>query len=244
MSILITSRPSRGCQGGDVSTQILTSRLNSVTWITAAATTTLGLGITLPGLGNKPPDTDNAPKSILVVGGSSGCGAHAVQMLRFALGKTATIVATSSPQHHSSLQAIGASSCIARVDQGDVNALKVASPNAAGYDAVMDCVGAVEQQPQILEALKEDGPKLFGEVFTNANPKVPGGVNHKVVSGADLLDTDDGKDAYPYLVRLIEEGNIEIPLKIEVFGKGYEAIAKAIEKLHAGVSGTKLVASL
>lgn len=165
-------------------------------------------------------------------------------MLRFALGKTATIVATSSPQHHSSLQAIGASSCIARVDQGDVNALKAASPNAAGYDAVMDCVGAVEQQPQILEALKEDGPKLFGEVFTNSQLKVPEGITHKVVSGADLLDTDDGVNAYPYLVQLIEEGKIKIPLEIEVVGKGYEAIADGIAKLHAGVSGTKLVASL
>lgn len=165
-------------------------------------------------------------------------------MLRFALGESATIVATSSSQHHSSLQAIGASSCIARADQGNVDVLKVASRHAAGYDAVMDCVGAVEEQPHILEALKENGPKLFGEVFTGSQPKVPESVAHKVVSGADLLETDDGVNAYPYLASLIDDGRIKLPLKIETVGKGYEAIGEGIAKLHAGVSGTKLVASI
>lgn len=178
------------------------------------------------------------------MGGSSGCGAHAVQLLRFALGKSATIVATSSPQHHSTLQAIGASSCIARADQGNVDVLKAASPHAAGYDAVLDCVKAVEEQPQILEALKQDGPKLFGEVYTDSHPKVPEGVTHKVVSGADLLETDNGVNAYPYLASLLDDGKIKLPLKIEVVGKGYEAIGEGIAKLHIGVSGTKLVASI
>lgn len=165
-------------------------------------------------------------------------------MLRFALGESATIIATSSPQHHDSLQAIGASSCIARADQGNVDVLKTASPHAAGYDAVMDCVRAVVEQPQILEALRQDGPKLFGEVYTNSHPKVPEGVVHKAVSGADLLETDDGVNAYPYLASLIDEGKIKLPLKIEVVGKSYEAIGEGIAKLHAGVSGTKLVVSL
>lgn len=197
----------------------------------------------MPGLGSKSADTENGPNSILVVGGSSGCGAHAIQMLRFALGKTATIVATSSPQHHSSLQAIGVTHCIARADQGNVSVLKAASPQAAGYDAVMDCVGAVEGQPQILEALRQNGPKLFGEVYTGSHPKVTEGITHKVVSGADLLETD-GVKAYPYLASLIDEGKIKLPLKIQVVGKGYEAIGEGIAKLHAGVSGTKLVASV
>ncbi|KAJ4387274.1 hypothetical protein N0V93_007863 [Gnomoniopsis smithogilvyi] len=214
-----------------------------ITWTTAAAAITKGLGVPLPGLGNSEVDTKNAPTSILVVGGSSGCGAHAVQLLRFALGKSVTVVTTSSPQHHSSLQAIGASSCIARADQGNVDVLKAASPDAAGYDALIDCVGAVAEQPQILDALKDGGKKLFAQVHTGAQIKVPEGVNHEVVWGMNIFDTDGGENTMPYLATLFNEGKLQLPIKVDV-GKGYDAIGKGIERLHNGVSGIKLVVSL
>lgn len=178
------------------------------------------------------------------MGGSSGCGAHAVQLLRFALGKSATIVATSSPQHHASLQAIGASSCVPRARQGDVEALKAASPDGTGYDAFIDCVGAVEGQPQIFEALKKGGRRLFAEIYTGVQVKVPDGVYHQRVNSTDIFDTNGGVKSLPYLAALFDEGNLQLPVKIEVVGEGYDAIGKGIEKLRRGVSGTKLVVSL
>lgn len=178
------------------------------------------------------------------MGGSSACGAHAVQLLRFALGKSATIVATSSPRHHSSLQSIGASSCVARADQGNVDTLKAASPVVAGYDALIDCVGAVGEQPEILQALKQDGKKLFAEIFTGAQPRIPEGVTHKTVYGLNIFDTDGGVKSLPYLASLFDDGKLQLPVKVEVVGRGYDAIGTGIEKMHTGVSGTKLVVSL
>ncbi|KAJ4410993.1 hypothetical protein N0V82_009097 [Gnomoniopsis sp. IMI 355080] len=216
----------------------------SVTWTAAAAAIVKGLGIPLPGLGNSELYGNDFPKSILVIGGSSGCGAHAVQLLRFALGKSATIVATTSPQHHTSLQAIGASGCVPRARQGDVKVLKAASPDGAGYDALIDCVGAVEGQPQIFEALKEGGRRMFAEIYTGAQIKVPGGVNHQSVYSVNIFDADGGEKSMAYLAALFDEGKLQLPVKIEVVGQGFDAIGKGIEKLRGGVSGTKLVASL
>lgn len=170
-----------------------------------------------------------------------------MQLLRFALGQTGaatTVVATSSPQHQRSLQALGASSWVSRADQGNTNALKAASPDAAGYDAIIDCVGAAAEQPQILAALREDGPRLFAEVFTGAQPTVPEGVDHKVIFGVMMFKMDGDANPLSYMTTLFDEGKYRLPVKVEIVGKGYDAIGEGIQTLYTGVSGTKLVVSL
>lgn len=217
---------------------------SSITWSTAASAIVLGLGIPLPGFGKTELDAAKAPKSILVLGGSSGCGSHAVQLLRLSLGPSATIIFTSSPQHHQFLQTLGASSGIARADQGNVEVLKAASPGADGYDAIIDCVSAADEQPQIFDALRSDGPKLFAKIFTGSQLHVPEGVHSSTIFGTQIFGTDGGTDTFSYITDLFARGNYKLPVKVEVVGEGYDAIAKGIEQLRTGVSGTKLVVSL
>lgn len=182
----------------------------------------------------------------MVVGGSSGCGAHAIQLLRMALGPSATIVATSSPQHHGLLTAgLGASGCIARAEQGNAEIVKAASPGGAGFDAIIDCVGAVAQQAQLFDALRSDGPKILSEIVTTTRTTpTPDGIKYVRIMGAQTIQTDGGSNAMPYIANLIEEGKYKLPIKVEVVGEGLESIEGGIEKLEQGVSGTKLVVTI
>ncbi|KAF3763365.1 putative quinone oxidoreductase [Cryphonectria parasitica EP155] len=215
-------------------------------FVTATSAIVVGLGVPLPGLGTTKLDQATAPKSVLVLGGSSAVGGHAIQLLRRALGTSATIVATSSPQHHGFLtKELGASTCIARADQSNVDILKGTTPGGAGFDAVLDCVGAVVEQPQILEALRADGPKLFSEVVTGlAEVSVPQGTKHAKVLGMQVFQTDGGADVISYATKLLESGEQKLPVKIEVVGTGLDAVEGGIQKLMKGVSRTKMVVTI
>jgi NADPH:quinone reductase-like Zn-dependent oxidoreductase len=111
----------------------------------------------------------------LVLGGSSGVGASAIQLLRIAL-PSATIVAISSAAHHAHLRSLGASPCLPRAAQDDAAALKAASPADAGFDAILDAVGAGTGSPAIFDALRADGPKLYSLVITGPGAQPPSGV--------------------------------------------------------------------
>lgn len=227
----------------------------SVCIITAAAAIVVGLKIPLPGLGTTQLDQATAPNSVLVLGGSSVVGASVVQLLRLALGPSARIVATSAPGHHTFLTAhMGATACLDRVAQGDVAALRRAgapatsdaADAAAGYDAIVDAVGACAQQPQVLDALRSDGLRMFAEGATGSGTStpVPEGVTSTLIIGHTIFNTDGGKDFFRYVAKLVAEGQFKVAAKVDMVGNGLEAVEAGLEKLRKGVSGAKLVVTL
>ncbi|KAI5855063.1 GroES-like protein [Durotheca rogersii] len=210
-----------------------------IAFLTAAAGVAVGLKVPLPGL----PGTEAinpAPKSILVIGGSSGVGSGAIQLLRLAL-PSATIITTSSVAHHAHLKSLGANTCLERAAQEDSAALKAAAPGGAGVDAILDAVGAAADSPAIYDAFKSDGPKLYALVLTRPGVQLPDGLQSTLVGGQNIIDKNPA--AMEYLTKLLAEGKYKLPLKVEVVGKGFEAIEKGLDRIPQN-SGKKLVISL
>ncbi|KAI0017592.1 GroES-like protein [Xylariomycetidae sp. FL0641] len=205
---------------------------------TAAAAVLNGLQIGIPGLSSPETTTTTTtspPKSILVLGGSSGVGASAIQLLRLALPE-ATIVATASPAHHAHLRALGASACLAREAQGDTAALKSATTNDDdGYDAILDAVGAGGAAAHA--ALRSRGGR-YALVVTAPGAALPAGVDGALV-GAEMMLAVPG--AMAWLGRAVEEGRFALPLRVEVVGEGWLAVEKGLQRFPAQVSGVKLV---
>lgn len=196
----------------------------------------------------------NNIKSVLVLGGSSGVGAAAIQLLRLALPSATTIVATSSPRHHERLISLGATACLDRAAV-TAAAIRAATPGGAGVDAILDAVGAAaaaaaQQQPDVsmsvfFDALRGDGPRLYAQVFTgDGGAAPPAGVKNAVVSCAQAFQGPAGAEVMPALARLVEEGRYEVPQALEVVGTGFEAIESGLDRLAGGVSGKKMIVRL
>ncbi|KAJ5108182.1 hypothetical protein N7456_004857 [Penicillium angulare] len=208
---------------------------------TAAAAVTVGLHISLPHLDSSG-SNKHAVKSILVLGGSSGVGAAAIQYLRLALPE-ATILTTSSAKHHGHLLSLGATQAFERT--ADILDIKAATPDAAGVDAILDPVAAAGQQKDIFDILKQSGPRLYSSVMTGQNVEVPEGINGAVVFGRQIFGAKGGLGVIPGLGQLIESGKFKLPTQVETVGKGFEVIQPALERLmKEGVSGNKFVVSI
>lgn len=191
----------------------------------------------LPHLGST--KTHNkALKTILVLGGSSAVGAAAIQLLRLAL-PTATILTTSSKQHHTHLLSLGATQCFERSAQETPSIIQAAILNS-GVDAILDAVGAAAHQPAVFGVFDPAGPRLYSEVETGERVIVPEGVNGTVVSGQQILGVPGGEDVMSALAGLVETGQYKLPVRVEVIGTGFDAIKTGLGML-GGVSGTKLV---
>ncbi|KAK0645804.1 chaperonin 10-like protein [Cercophora newfieldiana] len=196
-------------------------------------------------LANPPPPPPL--NSILVVGGSSGVGASAIQLLRHAL-PGATIISTNSPSHNKRLAALGASVCVDRNQPMAkvLAAVKAASPAQRGVDAILDAVGAAGEDTQLFGTLNAEGPKLYTNVFTGKEIAAPEGVEATKVFAHMMFVTPDpeGASAMVRLADLVDEGKYKLPLEIEVVGTGLDEIGAGLEKLKKGVSGAKLVVAL
>ncbi|RYP28693.1 hypothetical protein DL767_007090 [Monosporascus sp. MG133] len=190
----------------------------------AGAAITVGLKVALPGLPKGGNSSTNPPQSILVLGCSSAVGAAAIQLLQMAL-PSAVIVATSSEAHHARLRSLRATACLERAAQQDSAAPKAATPGGAGFDA-----------------FRADGPKLYPLVMTRPDAKVPERLQVTLVGAQDMLDIEPNPMAY--LVKLVGEGKYKLPVKIEVVGKGFQALEKSLERFPFRISGTKLVVTL
>ncbi|KAK4638953.1 hypothetical protein QC761_703030 [Podospora bellae-mahoneyi] len=238
-----------------------------ICYLTAVASIIKGLGVPLPHLRELPneripnlddltsPMTPGATQpqvkpplltSVLVIGGSSGVGASAVQLLRDALPHL-VIITTNSRAHNQKVTSLGATTCVDRNMKPDqiAKAVRDASPNGQGVDAMIDTVaGAMAGNKEIFAAFREDGPKLYSHVMTGEKLEVPEGVKAATVFGRMAFQTDGGGAAMTKLVDLVESGRFKMPLEIEVVGKGLGVIGAGLERLRGGVSGTKLVVSL
>ena len=181
-------------------------------------------------------------ESILILGGSSGVGASAIQHLRLSL-PNATILATSSTQHHGRLVSLGATKVFERT--AEIADIKTSTPGDTGVDAIIDAVGAAGSRPSIFDALSPNGPKLYSQVITGQNITVPEGIKATMVTGRQLFDTKGGLAIMPVLAQLLEDDKFQLPTKVEIIGKGFEAIKPGLDRLmKTGVSGNKLVVSI
>ncbi|KAK2614022.1 hypothetical protein N8I77_000883 [Diaporthe amygdali] len=216
-----------------------------ICYLTAAAAVTLGLKISLPFLQRTAPLRTDSPRSILVIGGSSGVGASAIQLLRLAV-PSIQIITTASLSHHSQLISLGATTCVDRTTADIVAAVRAASTGGLGVDAILDAVGGAgnENQPGLFNTLRVHGPRLYSAVFTGSQVSLPEGVEATTSSGRQTFEVSGGRSAMSALAKLAEDGNFKAPLKIEVVGNGLESIGGGLEKLKMGVSRTKLVVSL
>ena len=213
---------------------------HSICYLTAAATISVGLGVSLPHLGQT---GSSALRSILVLGGSSGVGAAAIQLLRLAL-PSAIIFTTASVQHHAHLVSLGATECFERSAQENTSIINSKTSENAGVDAIFDAVAAAARKPACFTALNERGPKIYAQVFTGDEVTVPSGVRSAAVFGRQILQTEGGMGAMSGLASLVESGKYTLPQKVEIIGTGYDSIPKGLDRVKAGVSGTKLVVTL
>ena len=218
----------------------MTAYICRVCYLTAATTISVGLHVPLPYLDST---GSSSLKSILVLGGSSNVGAAAIQLLRLAL-PSATILTTSSAEHHDRLVSLGATKCFDRSAQEDPSSIKAATPGDSGVDAILDAVAAAAAQPVVFTALNPQGPKIYTQPLTGQNVEVPEGVESKAVFAQDIFGTKGGMNALPGLVSLVQSGKYKLPVKVDVLGKGFKTIDQGLDKLMKGVSGTKYVVSL
>lgn len=188
------------------------------------------------------PSGSSSLRSILVLGGSSGVGAAAIQLLRLAL-SSAIILTTSFAKHHAHLVSLGATKCFERSDQENTFAIKAATPGGSGVDAILDAVTAAASQPTVFTALNPAGPKIYSQVVTGQDVQVPTGINSMAVFGRQIFRAKGGMTAMPGLSNLVQSGIYKLPAKVEIFGKGFDAIEQGLDKLMTGVSGTKYVVS-
>lgn len=182
-------------------------------------------------------------KTILVLGGSSGIGAVAIQLIRLAL-PSATILATSSAEHHARLISLGATKCFERLAQDNPSAIKAATLGGVGVDAILDAVQAAAAQPRVFEALNPTGPSLYSYVMTGQNTVVPEGVKATMIFARQVFGTKGGMSALPALAELIENNQFKLPNRVEVVAKGFHEIQKGLDVNMKGVSGLKCVVSL
>jgi NADPH:quinone reductase-like Zn-dependent oxidoreductase len=215
-----------------------------VAFSTAASAIFVSLGIPIPHVtGSNTAASATQYNSILVLGGSSSVGASAVELLRQSL-PSATIIATSSPAHNERLKRLGATAVVDYKAPTLVADIKAATPGGKGVDAIIDAVASGASEAGIFDALRQDGPKKYAEVATGARIQPPAGVNKDVVFGRTLFTTPGGEGSLNALGPLIAQGKFTIPLPVKIVGTGFEAIAKGLEQLKAGVSGTKLAVTL
>lgn len=189
------------------------------------------------------PSGSSSLRSILVLGGSSGVGAAAIQLLRLAL-PSATILTTSAEKHHAHLVSLGATKCFERAAQEHTSAIKAATPDGSGVDAILDAVTAAASQPTIFTALSPAGAKIYSQVVTGQNVEVPEGINSAAVFGRQIFGAKGGMTAMPGLATLVQSGKYKLPIKVEIIGKGFESIERGVDELMKGVSGTKYVVGL
>ena len=184
----------------------------------------------------------HAPTSVLVLGGSSGTGAAAIQLLRKAY-PSLPILATSSVKHHARLTELGATCVVDYKSPSVVADIKFASPHAAGVDVIIDCVSAGASQTDISDVLDPAGSKKYAAVFTGVPVPVSQGVNMNGVNAWSMMDRQGGKQLIGSLTQLVEEGTYRVPLPVRAVGHGLEELGNVLDEVKS-VSGEKVVVTL
>jgi threonine dehydrogenase-like Zn-dependent dehydrogenase len=121
--------------------------------------------------------------------------------------------------------------------------IKAASPRGAGVDVILDCVSAGASQTDICDLLDPMGSKKYAAVVTGTPVVVPEGVDKIDVSMGSMVDMRGGKQLFPSLTKLVEEGIYRVSLPVRVAGHGLEELADALDEAMT-VSGEKVIVTL
>lgn len=213
---------------------------------TAAATAALGLFVNC----SIPRPTGSASDGgketgILIWGGASSVGTLTIQVARI-LGLT--IFATASPVHHQYLKSLGASEVFdykdPQIESKLVAAAKRANvPITYGFDAVSQGNTFSQVTNVLASSGGQEGKIALVLPWPDEMPK-PKGMTVSLIMALSLWSEQADLSAWlfnDWLKATLEKKIIVPSPKIEVIEGGLRSTQKALDKLKAGVSGTKLV---
>ncbi|KIW84486.1 hypothetical protein Z517_03736 [Fonsecaea pedrosoi CBS 271.37] len=181
-------------------------------------------------------------EAILVWGGSSSIGAAAIQL---AVAAKYHVIATASPQNFDLCKSLGASDVFDRSSLGIVGDLTAALQKYT-HRGAFDAIATRDTQLNVTQVLAQ----LGGGRMAVALPPIeelPATVQVNGIFAVSILQQDKalGKAIYAdFLPRALEQGLIKPAPPSDVVGHGVEHIQGALEKLRAGVSGSKVVVTL
>lgn len=121
--------------------------------------------------------------------------------------------------------------------------IKAASPRGVGVDVILDCVSAGASQTDICDLLDPTGSKRYAAIITGTPVFVPEGVDKIDVSMGSVVDMQGGKQLFPSLTKLVEEGTYRVSLPVRVIGHGLEELADVLDEVMT-VSGEKVIVTL
>ncbi|KAF2868785.1 alcohol dehydrogenase GroES-like domain-containing protein [Massariosphaeria phaeospora] len=181
-------------------------------------------------------------QNILIYGGSSSFGGLSVQYLSQA---GYTVVTTSSPKHRDFVSRLGATAVIDHTREPDalVDELVAAGP----FDVVVDMISLPNTIAVTARVLaSQEGGKLYAMQPAFGPETLPDGVTRVFEPWSESLYEEQKRDLQTwametYLPEGISRGFIT-PLPIEKVSGGLEGINEALDRLHKGVSGVRLVA--
>ncbi|KAJ5322694.1 hypothetical protein N7452_010983 [Penicillium brevicompactum] len=191
--------------------------------------------------------TPQDKQAVLIWGGASSVGTFAIQSAR-SLGFT--IYATASPKHHEYLRKLGAHAVFnykaSDVVSQIVEAVKKDELNLNVAHCVVD--GGLQPTLDILKETKGDTAAKVAH-----SPILP--PDHPTLDNTTILFNLASQDSeernahmrqcfHGWLKHNLESGSVVPSPNLQVESGGLEGVNAALDKLKAGVSGTKLVLSI
>jgi NADPH:quinone reductase-like Zn-dependent oxidoreductase len=194
-----------------------------------------------------PLDTPYTPadkQAVLIWGASSSVGSFAVQSAK-TLGFT--VYATASPKHHDLVKKLGADAVFDYKDSDVVSKIVDAVKKDGVYLHTAHCVVDGALQPT-LDILKETKGDAFAKVAHS--PVLPEGhptldntqITFNFPSMDEVVRSKHIKEVFHgWLHSGLKDGKIVPSPNIQIEEGGLDGINAALDKLKAGVSGTKIV---
>jgi NADPH:quinone reductase-like Zn-dependent oxidoreductase len=190
------------------------------------------------------PSVDDIPskngKKVLIYGGSSSIGSLAIQYARTA---GYSVVSTSSPRNMPFVSTLGAMQIIDHTLSKDdlISALKTEGP----YNTVLDSISKPETVSIVAAVLGAQGGGKLLAVLPPLGPEIiPENVERIMQPYGHLQEypkhAEDNAWFKQYLPRGIAAGKV-IPIPLQKIKGGLKGINEALDLLHTGTSGVKLV---
>ncbi|GAB1317013.1 Enoyl reductase (ER) domain-containing protein [Madurella fahalii] len=189
--------------------------------------------------------TPQDKQAVLIWGGASSVGTFAVQSAR-ALGFR--VYVTASPKHHSYIKRLGADA-VFDYKASDVVAQIVAAVKKDGVHMhTAHCVvsGGLQPSLDVLRQTKGNTPARVAHSPVLA-PDHPTLENTQIVFNSPPMDDAAARDKHIYecfhvwLNDGLKSGSVVPSPNVQVEGGGLDGLNAALDKLKAGVSGTKIV---
>ncbi|KAJ9605064.1 hypothetical protein H2200_010454 [Cladophialophora chaetospira] len=198
------------------------------------------LGLDLPGAEQK--GSLGSSEAVLVWGGSSSVGTAAIQL---AVAAGYTVLTTSSPRNFSLCKSLGASEVFDHSSLSIVGDLTEALQKYE-FAGALDAISTRDTQLNVAQVLAQLGGGKIALTLP-ATQEIPATVNVNMIIAVFILTQDKalGKAIYnDFLPDALKSGRIKPAPTADVVGHGVEHIQAAVDKLKAGVSGSKIVVTL